>query len=307
MTIEKVKYYGKHWLAMLRGNSVEHVNQDLGHAFSVGELKGYFNNMTDKVLLEPDLLYNNELPKTPTIDKGDIVFPVAVFQYALGLYDLYIIRKGSEYREKFLRLADWALSNQNEIGAWDNFSFIYPEYPYGAMCQGEAISLLTRAYVETNDERYINAAKKAFSFMVMPVDSGGTAKYEENGIIVFLEYTQFKEVLNGWIFALMGIYDLTLVCDDYKDYFDQAINSLASRIIDFDIGYWSKYDGNGRIASPFYHDLHIAQLSALCLIADDCKVFHDIKERWITYKNTPRFRHKAIAKKIYQKLIEVHK
>lgn len=41
----------KKWTKMLRGNSVYHVNQNEGKYYSKTEVKGYYNNLTDKVLL----------------------------------------------------------------------------------------------------------------------------------------------------------------------------------------------------------------------------------------------------------------
>jgi hypothetical protein len=37
---------------------------------------------------------------------------------------------------------------------------------------------------------------------------------------------------------------------------------------------WSYYDTGGRLASPFYHDLHISRLEALHLLTGE-SAFHD--------------------------------
>ena len=50
---------------MLTGHSILHVNQDLGRHFSTTELKGYYNNLTEKVIRLPHLLDNEELPTSP--------------------------------------------------------------------------------------------------------------------------------------------------------------------------------------------------------------------------------------------------
>ena len=49
------------------------------------------------------------------------------------------------------------------------------------MAQGEAASLLIRGFKETGDKKYINAAKKAIDFMLLPLDRGGTSLYTNNG------------------------------------------------------------------------------------------------------------------------------
>lgn len=78
----------KKWINMLRGNSVYHVNQDEGKYYSKTEVKGYYNNLTDKVLLFGKK--GNGIPTT-TVDTGEtIYFSIAIFQYGLASYDLYL-------------------------------------------------------------------------------------------------------------------------------------------------------------------------------------------------------------------------
>ena len=48
---------------MLTGKSVWHVNQEIGKCIAKGEVSGYYNNMTEKVMKIPELLDGDELPK----------------------------------------------------------------------------------------------------------------------------------------------------------------------------------------------------------------------------------------------------
>lgn len=45
----------KRWYNMLAGKSVEHVSQDIGKHFVVGLISGYYNNLTQKVTMMPEL------------------------------------------------------------------------------------------------------------------------------------------------------------------------------------------------------------------------------------------------------------
>ena len=148
-------YNIKKWYRMLTGKSVLHVQQDLGKIFEAGELRGYFNNMTQKVTMEPALLENDDLPLLRTEKGEDVYFPVAIFQYGLGAWDLFLQTGDSQYEKKFMQCADWALEKQENSGAWNNFFFHYPDHPYGAMCQGEGVSLLLRAWRHTKKEAYL--------------------------------------------------------------------------------------------------------------------------------------------------------
>ena len=297
-------YNIKKWIRMLSGKSILHVNQNMGSEFVPGELRGYFNNMTEKVTKLPELLTCEDVPTVITENGDTVVFPVAVFQYGLGAYDLYLKTQEQSYFEKFRQTLEWTITNQESSGAWNNFFFCYPAHPYGAMCQGEAVSLLLRGYKEFNDEFYLNAAKKAVEFMLTPADRGGTAEYV-NGKLCLLEYSHLPAVLNGWVFAIFGLYDMTIVCRDtlYTKALDNTLNYLTEKIEVFDCNYWSMYDMAGKIASPFYHNLHIAQMQALYAISGK-DVFKKYQIKWsIQQKNIFNKSH-AFLKKAIQKVIE---
>ena len=112
-------------------------------------------------------------------------------------------------------------------------------------------------------------------------------------------------VLNGWIFALFGLYDLTLMCeeDKYKQTLQSTLATLKKHLSDFDLGYWSKYDMGKMITSPFYHKLHIAQLKALVMIDDDA-VFPEMLAKFERYQNSWWNRQRAFIKKAWQKVFE---
>lgn len=186
------------WTKMLVGRSVEHVNQGIGKVYSKNEIKGYYNDLTGKVTMDKSFLNNNDLPLIKQLDGQSIHFPVAIFQYALGCYDLWLIENNEVYIDKFIQCAEWALNKLDDEGRWDNFSHVYPEAPYGAMAQGEGTSVLVRAYIYSGDSKYLEAAKKAIDFMLTDLRDGGTTEYfGEN--VVFWEYTNQPVVMNGWI------------------------------------------------------------------------------------------------------------
>ena len=255
----------KRWYNMLLGKSVEHVNQDIGKFFKTDEVKGYYNNLTQKVTLMPELLYSDKLPEIKQLDGHVIFFPVAIFQYALGCYDIFLETHKNEYLIKFMQCAEWTLGKQDEKGRWDNFSHTSPEAPFGAMAQGEAVSVLIRAYVESKDERYLRAAKNAIDFMLTPLADGGTSIYDGDDLLL-AEYTNLPVVLNGWIFAWWGLYDYVIITGDtgvYKERLQQSGKSIVKYLPKFKNSFWSKYDLGNMITSPFYHNLHVAQMNTL--------------------------------------------
>ena len=249
------------------------------------------------------LLDTEELPTSPDESGGQVLFPVAIFQYGLGAYDLYLAseKKDKRFLLKCMQCAEWALNNQEPSGAWNNFFFRYPQHPYGAMAQGEEASLLLRAYKQTGEERFFVAARKAIDFMLKPLNEGGTADGD-----ILMEYTHLPAVLNGWIFAWWGLYDFVLVTHDkgvYKKRLEQSCETLEKQLPAFSNNYWSMYDLAGHIASPFYHHLHIAQMQAMYQLTGN-DIFNQYALLWQKHENSFLSKQRAFVKKAWQKIIE---
>ena len=294
----------KRWYLMLTGKSIWHVNQDIGKCFSVDSIKGYYNNMTEKVTKMPELLDNDGLPLLNT-GNGEVEMPVAIFQYGLGAYDLYLQTGEEKYLKKFNQTVEWTVAHQDEKGRWSTFFYVYPDHPYGAMAQGEGTSLLLRAYTHSGNRDYLEAAQKAIDFMLLPLDKGGTTLYDKDDV-VFAEYTHLPVVMNGWIFAWWGLYDYVLVTHDkgaYKDKMDKSVSTLLSYLPRFKSFYWSKYDASGMMASPFYHNLHIAQMQAMFALTGE-EIFGQYAKHWAKQQKNPFCKSLAFLKKAIQKLAE---
>ena len=297
-------YNIKKWHKMLTGKSVLHVNQDLGKYFEAKELKGYYNNMMEKVSYVPHLVDSEELPVLHTESGGTFVFPVAVFQFAFGLLDYYYESKEEKYLAKFRQCADWAISMQHADGAWNNFSYIYPEHPYGSMAQGEGASLLVRAYKLFDDKKYLEAAEKAINFMLKPLNKGGCTLFDGNHVVL-QEYQHLPVVLNGWIFSWWGLYDYVLVTQDseVKKIMDKSLQTLVDFLPRFSCSSWSMYDLGGKITSPFYHNLHIAQMEAMYRLTG-CEVFCQYANKWRKQQGSKLYKTIAFVRKCVQKIIE---
>lgn len=298
-------FHIKRWIKMVSGNSAEHVNQTIGLYFSQKEIKGYYNNLTDKVNIEPKWLDTDKIITVKQAGGENIIFPVAVFQYALGCYDLYLQTKDGKYLSKFLHYARWTLDTQDFKGRWNNFSYTYKDYPYGAMCQGEGASVLIRAYCQTKDEIFLEAAKKAIDSMLVSDTKGGMTLYKD-GDVLFREYTHLPIVLNGWIFAWWGLFDYVLIThneDVYKDLLNKSCNSLIKYLPQFSNCYWSKYDLSKAITSPFYHRLHIAQMEVMYTLTGK-NIFKDYANRWNKQLHNPCIKYFSFIVKAIQKILE---
>lgn len=298
-------YNVKRWIKMITGKSIEHVNQGVGKIYSLSQVKGYYNDLTEKVLRDKE--YDKiKLPILITNKSEKVYFSISIFQYGLGAYDLYLLTKKDVFLNIFKMCLDWAVNNQNENGSWNSFSFLQPSAPYSAMAQGEGISLLLRGFQEFNNEEYLIKSKKAANFLIVPLEKGGTTMYTNNEIF-FQEYTNKPTVLNGWIFTLFGLYDYLKVVNDNKirEIYHTSIQTLLNNLEKFDNGYWSNYNIKNMITSPFYHRLHIAQLYVMYEITGELK-FKKYYEKWNEYKNKRCNKRKAFIVKAFQKIFQIN-
>lgn len=294
----------KKWTNMLLGKSSYHVNQDVGKCYSKTEIKGYYNDLTEKITRFG--LEGNDVPKT-VVDSGEeLFFSIAIFQYGLAAYDLYLLNHEdkSNMKKKVIACAEWTIKNQNEDGSWETFAYESPDYPFSSMAQGEAISLLIRAYFLDEKQEYLSCAKKAFEFMIKPIKDGGTTIYMDNDVY-FYECPADPLILNGWIFSLWGVFDYVKYFDDNdaKNILEKTLISLKKKLPEFDMNYWSMYEDGRRIASPFYHKLHIAQLWAMYELFED-EIYKEYAERWEKYQHNFWNSKRAFLKKAMQKITE---
>lgn len=295
----------KRWLNIICGKSATAIKQGKGCSYSTIEIKGYYNDLTGKIC-QGTKLDEGGLPLSQISETEFAYFPIAVFQYGLGMYDLLL--RGDEKADKSIlkKIAEWACENQREDGSWDCFGPIKSKYyTVSSMGQGEGASFLFRMANLFECEKYKNIGMKAIDFMLLNMENGGTAIFDRNELFLE-EYPENprRSVLNGWIFSIFGLFDATLIDSErYSGVLLQTVETLAQHLNDYDTGYWSRYDVSGRIASPAYHDLHITLLEVLSDITNNV-VFKQKAETFKQYQNKKVNRIRAVFYKIQQKLFE---
>jgi len=294
------------YLNIILGKSYYHQEQGVGKAFKPFELAGYFNDLTHRTVWQGET-DSEGIPLNVLLDGQRVYFETTVIVKALGHFDKWLLFGRKDDYAEFVKLANWLVNRQDENGGWNVGQFLpRAVVPYSALVQGEAISFLTRVYKVTRQARFKEAAQRAFPILVRPVEKGGVAYFTDDGL--FLEEIPTiprNTILNGWVFALMGIYDYWLAFDDIKakELFSLSLDTLKRHLSDYDAGYWSYYDIMGHIASTFYHSLHIALMEALCLISPFTE-FKYYKRKWEACLKRKFNRLRATIVKGYQKIIE---
>jgi heparosan-N-sulfate-glucuronate 5-epimerase len=245
--------------------------------------------------------------------------PIAISQWGLANYN-YFCETGDAFREqKVLRAADWLVANleQNAHGIWVwNHCFDW-EYRdtlkapwYSGLAQGQGISLLLRAGAQSGNGKYLQAVERAFVCLTLPISQGGVLFEDEEDNLWIEEYLVDPptHILNGFMWALWGVYDLWLAQDDFstRSIFDRGVKTLLSNLARYDTGYWSLYEQSGTclkmLASPFYHRLHIVQLRVMTILTGDQR-FSDFADRWQAYEQRRVNRSRAVIEKSIFKLL----
>ena len=244
--------------------------------------------------------------------------PIAIAQWGLGNYNLFRRTSHHEARDKFLRASDWLIEylEPNPQGVWvwnHHFDWEYRETLlapwYSALAQGQGISLLLRAHAETEQSKYLEAAQRAFTSFLHPIESGGVTFTDAKGDLWFEEYivSPPTHILNGLIWAAWGVHDYYLVTQNQtaKDLFDSVVTTLLNNLGRYDLGFWSLYELSGTrmrmVASPFYHRLHIVQLRIMYALTG-VRNFAEFADRWESYCRSQANRTRALCYKTAFKL-----
>lgn len=244
--------------------------------------------------------------------------PIAIAQWGLGNYNQFCRTNSVDREKKLLKASDWLCTHleQNAEGAWVWNHYFDWEYRtrlqapwYSALAQGQGISLLARAYRQTSETKYLDAAQRAFGTFLEPVSQGGVSFTDNEANLWFEEYivTPPTHILNGFIWASWGVFDYFLLTRSgiAGNLFEAAIKTLHNNLARYDLGYWSLYEQSGTwlpmIASPFYHRLHIVQLRVMHRITGD-DTFRSYAEKWQSYDRSGTKRVRALCSKSVFKL-----
>lgn len=294
------------WGRYATGRSYQHVPQGVGRAFRPGALHGYFNDLTGKADWT-GATGPHGVPVVQTDTDPAFSFPIVVFQWALGNWDVGLLTDDPARRARVLDVARWATETIDARGGWSCWHALRrPTISfYSAMAQGEGLSVLARAATLDPDGPWRDTARRAYTFLMNSGAEGLTRTLD--GMVVLEEYpgVAMPGVLNGWMFALTGINDYGILTGDpaVAAQARALAADLARALPRFDTGYWSTYDLAGNLASPFYHDLHIAQLDAFgTLFPEQRAVFHEWRDRFDGYRQRRLNRLRAIAVKVRQKM-----
>ena len=244
--------------------------------------------------------------------------PIAIAQWGLANFNRYVSVRDATAEKKFLSASDWLRDNLERnsanIPVWHHhFDWEYRDTLkapwYSGLAQGQGISLLLRAAAASGKNDYLDAAQAAFESLRRTTAEGGVLFVDEFQDVWIEEYivTPPTHILNGFIWALWGVYDysLTFPTSQARSLFSRCVETLTKNIARYDNGFWSFYEQSGTrlpmVASRFYHQLHIVQLRIMHQLTN-LVVFAETADRWEGYSRNRMNRARALAHKSIFKL-----
>jgi hypothetical protein len=246
--------------------------------------------------------------KTRTGDAADhdALLPADLAQVALGWWERHLA--GESTADRFL---DAARSLRRHGVAADGdllWPYDVPVAKYGlappwysALAQGQAASVLVRAHALTREPELAEAARRAVAPLLPGSRSGLVAATREGPVPEEAPSKPPSLILNGWIYALWGLWDVARGLDDdvAGAAFDASAACLRRTLQRYDLGWWSRYSLFPHrlpdLAKPFYHRLHADQLEMLNALVQHAD-FAAVAARWRRY-DTPIHRMAVVAQK----------
>ncbi|OQR66743.1 D-glucuronyl C5-epimerase-like [Tropilaelaps mercedesae] len=213
--------------------------------------------------------------------------------------------------EYFFAACNYLVKQQDANGGWPisvGRTLVAPDVLvltppwYSAMAQGQAMSLLVRAYLVTRQQIYLQSALRALELFKRSSRDGGVLTKFADRFSWYEEYPTAKSsfVLNGFVYSLFGIYDVYKVSNDSgaRALFLDGFASLKHMLPLFDTGAGSVYDLRHfsipslapNLARWDYHTTHISQLLYLNTIMQS-NVLETTAQRWIDYLHGKRAPH----------------
>lgn len=210
--------------------------------------------------------------------------------WALSRLEIFLNTEEQVAREEFFKHVDWLLKKHQKRNGFVVWPLQFDYCPAGnwlrapwvsGMDQGLIISVLIRAYKIGGDQRYLELAKRAGLFYKVPLENGGFRAQFSKGDYYYEMYPTrpLSKILDGFLFSLMGLYDLLSVWKDecILNLYEEGLNTLLKHVKFWDFhGFWSRF-GIYYLSPPWYHKLNYAWLKVIFDLTKDSRLIEIVK------------------------------
>lgn len=275
--------------AFSRGSGYEPI--PLGRMFDAGAVRGYYIDYS---------------AKTNDPRAGDALLPTPLIQQALGWWERHLAGDPAAL-DSFLRACEAIDARADRRDGELRWPVRVPAAKYGlrppwcsALPQAQAASVFVRAHLATGQARWREAALGAVRSLIEE-RSELVAGTGDGPILEEAPSDPPSHILNGWISALWGLWDVHLGLDDAAAgrMFDDSLRCLLARLDAYDTGWWTRYGlyphALDDLAKPIYHRQHVDQMEVLHRLTGNA-AFATTGERWASY-DRPLNRALAVAQK----------
>lgn len=240
-------------------------------------------------------------------NRRDRIWPVSVLQLGLGAWQLAQAGE-SDWLDVAAAVAEWAVLDMDGYGRFAHHQDMPHTYAisapwHSAMAQGQGASLLVRMARSLDRPELLGDARRSVRSL-HDDDAGLIARTPDGAVLQEYPTNPAAHVLNGWIWALWGLYDTAVATGDaeLRSMFEDGVDTLATRLPQYETGRgWSRYDLYPHpvvnIASPFYHRLHVEQLRAMNDLAPR-EALAEHADRWEAALGSRTARAAAVARKV---------
>ncbi len=221
--------------------------------------------------------------------------PVSIAQLGIGAWQAHVASGASvtPWLDVVRDAAQWFADEMDGDGRiaylWPlGHSFAIDPPWHSALAQGQGASLLVRAAATLSNGALLDAAVRAVRPLIGATDL--VVPTPDGPVLQEYPTTPASHVLNGWIHALLGLYDVGVSAGDEAstEAFEEGTEVLMSRLpLYASSSNWSRYDlfphRWEHVASPWYHRLHIEQLRVMQAITGRAEIgmIADMWERGI--------------------------
>ena len=259
--------------------------------------QGYYNDLRPHLARYVPELDRYDEAVVALTQNDDRANPITVVQVGLGAWQAS--RDDTRWLDCVDAIATWLARRLESGDGALEYRFplrgtyrIDPPW-FSAMAQGEAASFLVRAAGALGRSELLAGAAAAVRPLVESLH-GLVLDTSDGPVLEEYPTEPPSHVLNGWIFALWGLYDAgqpAVAAPGAIELFERSIAALAPRLAAYELpGGWSRYDlfphPLPNVASPFYHRLHVAQLEAVAQLHADPR-FEQTAKRWRRAAATP--------------------
>jgi hypothetical protein len=151
--------------------------------------------------------------------------------------------------------------------AWEYlFQFDGGSPPWtSGLSQGTAVQVLARAWSRFKEPAYLTAAQQALGIFQRPPPLGVRVRTAAGANYAEYTYAPSDRILNGFIQALVGLYDYASITKDPLGLalFEAGDAEARAEVPRYDTGAWSLYDQYGE-STLNYHELLTEFLEHLC-------------------------------------------